>query len=73
MNKYERERITMPREKDSYRDNLERLLAAYPGKEVLTVAEVARYLKRDPRTVQKVLPFKPHIGISIATLARYLS
>ena len=63
----------MAREKDTYRDNLERLMAAFPGKECLTPAEVSRFLRRDPRTVKKVFPFKDHLGITIATLARYLS
>ena len=61
------------REKEGYRDNLERVLAAFPGREVLRPAEVARWLHMDPRTVKKAFPFKPGIGISVATLARCLS
>ena len=33
----------MPREKELFRDNLARLDAAYPGKEVLTKQEVREY------------------------------
>ena len=63
----------MPREKEAYRDNLERIIQAFPGQEVLTVHQVSKYLRRDPRTLKKVLPFKDGLGISIATLARILS
>lgn len=63
----------MPREKEAYRDNLERILAAYPGREVLTLQEVSRYLKKDPRSVKRIFPFKPGLGISVATMARYMS
>ena len=62
----------MPKEKEAYRDNLERIIFAFPGKEVLTVKDVALWMKKDPRTVKKQFPFKEY-GISIATLARALS
>lgn len=61
------------REKEGYRDNLERVLEAFPGREVLKPAEVARWLHMDPKTVRKAFPFKPHFGISVATLARCLN
>lgn len=63
----------MPREREAYRDNLERILASFPGRETLTVQEVARYLRKDPRTVKRIFPFKPGLGISVATMARYMS
>lgn len=63
----------MAREKEAYRDNLERICAAFPNREVLTVAEVARYLGKDRRTLQKWLPFQKGIGISVVVLARHLS
>ncbi len=63
----------MPREKEAYRDNLERIIEAFPGKEILSVTEVSRWMKKDPRTVKRVFPFKDGLGISIATLARCLS
>lgn len=65
--------ITMARERESYRDNLERIIERFPGKEVLSVSEVSKYLKKDPRTVKRILPFKKGLGISIVTLARCLS
>ncbi len=34
----------MPREKETYRDNLESLRASFPGKEQISVPEAARYL-----------------------------
>ena len=33
----------MPREKESYRDNLERLMDRFPGKEILSFSEVSQY------------------------------
>ena len=33
----------MPREKESYRDNLERLMDRFPGKEILSLTEVSQY------------------------------
>lgn len=62
----------MPREKEAFRDQLERLTKAFPGKEVLTATEVARFLGRDVRTVREHFTFKKAIGISIVQLAREL-
>lgn len=68
----------MPREKEAYRDNLERLDAAFPNAEILSLHQVCKYLRIDPRTAAAAdIPFKT-IGvrksiISKATLARYLS
>lgn len=63
----------MPREKEAYRDNLARIIEAFPGKEIITVTELAKWLHRDIRTVKRKFPIKDGIGISIATLARFLS
>lgn len=63
----------MPREKEAYRDNLARIIEAFPGKEVLTVADLSRWMKKDPRTIKRLFPMKKGLGISIATLARMLS
>lgn len=62
----------MPLEKEGYRDQLERLTEAFPGKEVLTAKEVAQFLGRDVRTVRENFSFKKAIGISIVQLAREL-
>lgn len=63
----------MPREKEAYRDNLERIIEAFPGQEVIKTAQLAKWLKMDIRTVNKNFPIKKGIGISVATLARFLS
>ena len=63
----------MPREKESYRDNVERIMAAFPNKEVIKPTELANWLGLDVRTVYKYFPIKKGIGISVAVLARCLS
>lgn len=61
------------REKTAYRDNLERIIEAFPGQEIIKTEQLARWLHMDKRTVAKRFPVKPGIGISVATLARWLS
>lgn len=39
----------MPREKETFRDNLASLREAFPGKEVITMPEASRYLGVDRR------------------------
>ena len=63
----------MPREKEAYRDNLERILEAFPGQEIIKASQLAKWLHMDIRTINKVFPMKEGIGISVATLARWLS
>ena len=63
----------MPREKESFRDNLERLDQAFPGKELLSAADVAKYTGLHIQTVRKIFPIKPRIGIPKVVLARALS
>ncbi|GFI56080.1 hypothetical protein IMSAG013_01133 [Clostridiales bacterium] len=43
----------MAREKESYRDSLARLDAAFPDKEMIPLYEAAKWLGMDPRTVKK--------------------
>lgn len=62
----------MPREKETYRDNLEMLLRSFPDKKLLNKQQVADYLGIDRRTATKRFTFKDNL-ISIATLARELS
>ena len=63
----------MPREKEAYRDNLERIKNMYPDKELLRVSEVMRFLgMKNYNSVLKRFPFKDNY-ISVATLARELS
>lgn len=46
----------MPREKELFRDNLVRLDEAFPGKEILTIADLKQYLGfMDSRTVKRFL------------------
>ena len=59
----------MPIEKDCYRDNLERIVAAFPNKELLRVFEVAKFLGLERHTVSKYFTFKNGY-ISVSTLAR---
>lgn len=58
----------MAREKPEYRQQLERIQEAFPGKELLGVYEVAKWLKMDYRTVKKLFRFKG-TKISIVQLA----
>ena len=62
----------MPREKLSYRDNLERLDMAFPNKEMLSQIEVANYCGMDRHTVTKHFRFTERY-ISKTVLARELS
>lgn len=62
----------MPREKEAYRDNLQRLNDAFPQKEILRRGEVVKFLGIDYRTAEKLYTFK-ECYISKATLARQMS
>lgn len=63
----------MPREKESYRDNLERICQALPDKgEMLSKSDVAKFTGLNHRTVAKIFSFKGNY-ISKAVLARELS
>ncbi len=62
----------MPREKELFRDNLERLDKKFPNKEHFRQIDVAKYLDIDPRTVKKKYQIGRD-GISKIKLARLLS
>ena len=62
----------MPREKESYRDNLERISEKFPSQELLTVKDVATFCGLDRRTVARLYSFKS-CYISKAVLAREMS
>lgn len=49
----------MPRERADYRDLLERLDEAFPGRELLQKQEIAAWLGIDPRTVARRYNFPP--------------
>ena len=62
----------MAREKESYRDNLERIKEKFPNKEMLIKKEVADFTGLDVRTVKKMFNFSNGY-ISVASLARQMS
>ena len=61
------------REKEAYRDNLERIISAFPGKEMLKIIEVQRFLGISRNAVTKLFTFNACNMISVATLAREMS
>ena len=62
----------MAREKEDYRNNLERLCDAFPDKELLTKKDVIQFTGLNYRAVCRLYPFYKNY-ISKATLARHLS
>lgn len=71
-NLHRKELKLMPREKEAYRDNLERICEKFPVRELLTIGDVCAFLgcSRNNKVI-KSLPFKNRY-ISKATLARAL-
>ncbi len=64
----------MPREKECYRNHLERLDERFPDRELLTRVDVAEYTGLCRQTVAKKYPFdKQTHRISKVVLARALS
>ena len=63
----------MPRYKESYPDNMERLCEMFPDREMLTITDVAKYTGWSREKVVKYIPVKKNIGISKASLARFIS
>ena len=62
----------MPREKEGFRDNLERLNEKFPDKELLSRCDVADFLGIHRTTVARWFNFSVHGYISKVTLARAL-
>lgn len=62
----------MPREKETFRDNLERLDKAFPGKELLTKTDVVGYTGVCYAKARKIFRFKGNY-ISKAVFASDLS
>lgn len=60
----------MAREKEHFRDVLEQIRNAYPGKEMLNIKEVASFVGCDSRTAKKVFSFTKFNRISVVVLAR---
>ena len=51
-----KEEVKMPREKELFRDNLARIDAAFPEKEILFITDLKKYFGvKDPRTVRRLL------------------
>ncbi len=63
----------MAREKEGFRDNLERLDSFFPGQELLNLKDVAKFLGIDPRSAKKFFSFSKFNYISKVLLARELS
>ena len=55
----------MAREKEGYRDNIELLGEAFPGKKMLTVEEVADYLCCDRRTITGLIEKGKLVAINV--------
>ena len=62
----------MSREKEGFRDNLERLDQKFPNTELLNVQDLVNFTGRDRRTVKDVFPFSKNY-ISKVEAARTLS
>lgn len=62
----------MGNELKSYRDNLERIKARFPTKEILTTGEVIKFTGLSRPTVRKLFTIENNF-ISVATLAREMS
>lgn len=62
----------MPREREGFRDNMERLNEFFPDRDLLSVTDVVRFTGRDRRTVTKFFTFRNNY-ISKVKVARTLS
>lgn len=62
------------RDKQDFRDNLERLDSAFPGKELLNISEVTKYLGIGRGKVARMFPFDTKTRLcSKVTVARIIS
>ena len=68
-----KEAAQMPKYKETYPDNMERLCAMFPDREMLTITDVARFTGWSRDKVVKTLPIKKGFGISKASLAPLIS
>ena len=48
----------MPREKEAYRDNLSRILEAFPGREIITITELCAMAAFRPKDSETEIPDK---------------
>lgn len=64
----------MSREKQGYRENLARVDEAFPGREMLTATEIARWFGCSPDKVRRDFKFSATLRrISKADLARQMT
>lgn len=65
----------MAREKEGFREQLQRLDEQFPDKEMLNQKELASYLGCDPKTIRRRYNhlFTPGLGISKTKVARLIS
>lgn len=65
----------MPKEKATYRDNLELLMRAFPGVGAISVKQAAKYYGVSTKTLtrDKTLPRDSHNRIPLPGFARWLS
>lgn len=66
----EKGELTMPREREGFRDQLARIIDAYPEREMLTLNEVASFCGVCRRTAKTWFSFNQSNMISIVTLAK---
>ena len=55
------------REKNGYRENLELICEAFPGKKMLTVDEVSNYLGCERRTITRLIESGKLVAIDVGT------
>lgn len=63
----------MGREREGYRDNLERLDAAFPGRELIRKSEVAGWLGISKTTLRERFALPPGQYVSKVAIARALT
>ncbi len=63
----------MPRETEYYRDNLSRVMEAFPDKETLNITDIAKWWGVPVRVVTQKLGIHKGDYISKATLARKMA
>ena len=65
----------MAREKELFREQLQRLDEKYPNKEMLSQKEAAEFLGCDPKTIRNRYSdlYTPGLGISKLKVARLIS
>ena len=68
----------MPREKEDFHDNLDRVVTAFPGRELIPLKDVADWMGMNQRLLQKLSGFpvkkiQQRYYVPAVGLARWLS